>query len=47
MLVQHVDVAAVHAAGVDMQRLPQSSSTVSGAPVSIPRIDVAALSSTC
>ena len=44
LLAQRVQVETLHAASVDMQRLPQSSSqSRSSSPPSIPRIDVADL----
>ncbi|MGB6308645.1 MAG: translocation/assembly module TamB domain-containing protein [Steroidobacteraceae bacterium] len=45
LLARRFQINSVHAAGVDLQRLPESppNAPVSG-PVSIPRIDVAALS---
>jgi translocation and assembly module TamB len=42
LLTRRVQVEALHAASIDMQRLPQSSArSSSSGPVSIPRIDVA------
>lgn len=40
LLSRRIDVGTVHAARVDMQRLPVSSSNAQGGTVSIPRIDV-------
>jgi translocation and assembly module TamB len=40
MLARRIQVDTLHAAAVDMQRLPQASSPPSKEPVSIPRIDV-------
>ena len=45
LLERRIQVGSLHAAGVDMERLPQSSSNpASTGPASIPRIDVASLS---
>lgn len=41
LLARRVQVETLHAAGVDMQRLPESSNSSRSGPVSIPRIDVA------
>ncbi|MEP6547355.1 MAG: translocation/assembly module TamB domain-containing protein [Gammaproteobacteria bacterium] len=40
LLARRVQVETLHAASVDMQRLPESSNSRSSGPVSIPRIDV-------
>jgi translocation and assembly module TamB len=45
LLARRIQVASLHAAAVDMERLPESPpNSPSSGPVSIPRIDVAALS---
>lgn len=41
LLARRLQIDALHAAAVDMRRLPQSSSAAPPKPVSIPRIDVA------
>jgi len=42
LLARHIQVAALHASSIDMQRLPEASPGAhSNGPVSIPRIDVA------
>jgi len=43
LLARRVQIDAVHAAIVDMQRLPEPSPKAQGGPASIPRIDVAKL----
>src|SRR5712664_154200 len=44
LLARRVQVDTLHAAEVDMERLPESSPNARGGAVSIPRIDVASLS---
>src|SRR6202171_6196546 len=41
LLARRLQIDALHAATVDMERLPESSNAPSSGPVSIPRIDVA------
>src|SRR5882724_8757015 len=44
LLARRVQVDTLHAAEVDMERLPESSQNTHGGEVSIPRIDVASMS---
>src|SRR5258708_38188616 len=44
LLARRVQVDTLHAAEVDMERLPESSPNAHGGAVSIPRIDVASMS---
>src|SRR5260370_13394998 len=44
LLARRVQVDTLHAAEVDMERLPESSANARGGAVSIPRIDVAGMS---
>src|SRR5260370_10058586 len=44
LLARRVQVDTLHAAEVDMERMPESSTKAHGGAVSIPRIDVASMS---
>jgi len=43
LLADRLQIEALHAVGVEMERLPESSPDTHGGPVSIPRIDVAGM----